>query len=98
MDMGYGGLDRALGERLENLGIRGRQIRYRAPCVHLFHSQPYRDPQVVAENKRIRSRIRGQGETRARLGLAELPEDPDLRVERSSPSSEGSKGKGEREA
>lgn len=78
MDMGYGGLDRALGERLENLGVRGKQIRYRAPCVHLFHPQPYRDRAVVARNKEIRRKIRGEGETRARLGLAELEPDPSL--------------------
>lgn len=83
MDMGYGGLDRALGERLENLGVRGKQIRHRAPCIHLSHPQPYRDPAVVAENKRIRKRIREKGETRARLGLAELPPDPHLSLRKS---------------
>lgn len=82
MDMGYGGLDRALGERLENLGVRGKQIRYRAPCVHLFHPQPYRDQAVVARNKEIRTRIRKAGETRARLGLAELEPDPTLSAHR----------------
>jgi glycosyltransferase involved in cell wall biosynthesis len=76
LDMGYGEEDRALGERLENLGVRGMQIRHRAPCIHLPHAQPYRDPAVVVENKRIRKRIREKGEIRARLGLAELPQDP----------------------
>ena len=80
LDMGYGGLDRALGERLENLGVRGKQIRYRAPCVHLAHRQPYRDPEVLAHNKSIRERIRKGGETRARMGLAELQPDPHLSI------------------
>src|SRR5688500_6085529 len=34
-DMAYGGLDRALGERLENAGIRGVQVRFRATVLHL---------------------------------------------------------------
>jgi hypothetical protein len=34
LDMGYGGLDRALGRRLENAGIRGQQARYRLPVAH----------------------------------------------------------------
>jgi glycosyltransferase involved in cell wall biosynthesis len=80
LDMGYGGLDRALGERLENLGVRGKQIRYRAPCLHLAHGKPYLDPGVLARNRSIRERIRDQGETRARRGLAELGPDPHLRI------------------
>ncbi len=74
MDMGYGGLDRALGERLVNLGVPGRQIRHRAPCLHLWHPRPYRSPEVVAANRAIRDRIRVNGEVRARLGIAELEE------------------------
>jgi len=79
LDMGYGGLDRALGERLMNLGVRGRQIRHRAPCLHLWHPRPYRSPEVVAANRAIRDRIRAHGEVRARLGIAEL-EDADAGV------------------
>jgi len=41
-DMQYGGLDRELGERLINYGIKGKQIRYSAICVHLDHPRPYR--------------------------------------------------------
>jgi glycosyltransferase involved in cell wall biosynthesis len=76
MDMGYGGQDRALGERLQNLGLRGRQIRHRAPCLHLYHDRPYMDPVVLAENRRIRERIKRQRITRARWGIAELDEVP----------------------
>jgi glycosyltransferase involved in cell wall biosynthesis len=71
-EMGYGGLDRALGERLSNLGLRGKQVRYRAPCFHLDHDRPYRRPEVVQRNREIRARIRKSGEVRARLGIAEL--------------------------
>jgi glycosyltransferase involved in cell wall biosynthesis len=73
-DMGYGGLDRALGERLTNLGVRGRRIRFRALCFHLHHERPYRLPEVVQRNREIRARIRRQHLTRARVGIAELTE------------------------
>jgi glycosyltransferase involved in cell wall biosynthesis len=71
-EMGYGGLDRALGERLNNLGLRGKQVRHRATCFHLDHDRPYRRPEVVQRNRAIRARIRKSGEVRARLGIAEL--------------------------
>ena len=72
LDMPYGGQDRALGERLVNLGLRGRQIRHRAPCMHLDHGRPYRDQAKIEANLAIRSRIKRNRETRARLGIAEL--------------------------
>lgn len=72
MDMGYGGLDRAMGERLVNAGFSGRQIRHRAPCVHLWHPRPYRTSDVMAENRRVRDRIRATKQVRARVGIAEL--------------------------
>lgn len=75
-EMEYGGLDRALGERLQNLGMRGKQIRFRAPVVHLDHGRPYRDPERVRRNRAIRDRIHLARETRARQGIAELePEE-----------------------
>ncbi|HEX7050517.1 MAG TPA: glycosyltransferase family 2 protein [Longimicrobiales bacterium] len=81
MEMGYGGQDAALGDRLENLGIRPKRIRYRAPAVHLYHERPWRDPEGVRRNLAIRQRIRERGETRAPRGIAELdrpatPEPP----------------------
>jgi glycosyltransferase involved in cell wall biosynthesis len=79
-EMGYGGLDRALGYRLENLGVKGRQIRHRAVCLHLHHDRPYRDPAVVLRNRDIQKRILRSGEVRARRGLAELEPDPSLRI------------------
>ncbi len=71
-EMGYGGLDRALGERLQNLGLGGKQVRHRAVCFHLDHDRPYRKPDVVRRNREIRARIRQSGEVRARAGIAEL--------------------------
>jgi glycosyltransferase involved in cell wall biosynthesis len=72
MDMGYGGLDRALGERLVNIGVSGRQIRHRAPCLHVWHPRPYRTPEVTAANRAIRDRILANHEERARIGITEL--------------------------
>ncbi len=72
LDMPYGGQDRALGERLVNLGLRGKQIRHRAPCMHLDHGRPYRDQAKIEANLAIRSRIKRNREKRARLGIAEL--------------------------
>jgi glycosyltransferase involved in cell wall biosynthesis len=81
-EMGYGGLDQALGYRLQNAGIKGRQARHRAVTMHLHHDRPYRDPEVVRANRAIMKRIRQNGETRARTGLAELGPDPSLRLDR----------------
>jgi glycosyltransferase involved in cell wall biosynthesis len=82
LDMGYGGLDRALGERLMNAGIRGKQVRHRTPCLHLFHERPYVDPVRWKQNHEIRRRIRRNGETRAKNGIAELPLDDTVLIRR----------------
>lgn len=80
-EMGYGGLDKALGYRLENLGVKGLQARHRAVAMHLHHDRPYRDPEVVRANRAILARIRRGGEVRARRGIAELEPDPSLSVQ-----------------
>lgn len=80
--MGYGGLDRALGYRLENLGVKGIQVRHRAVTMHLHHDQPYRRADVEKRNQEIMAGIRANRETRAKQGLAELEPDPALRVRR----------------
>ncbi len=80
-DMAYGGLDRALGERLENAGIRGVQVRFRAPVLHLHHERPYVDPEKVRRNREFRARIRREGIVRAPRGIAEMEPDPALRVD-----------------
>jgi glycosyltransferase involved in cell wall biosynthesis len=85
LDMGYGGQDRALGERLENAGIRGLQARFRLPTVHLHHERPYLDPQALAENEAFRANIRRTGATRARRGLAELPPNEEVQLRAFSP-------------
>jgi glycosyltransferase involved in cell wall biosynthesis len=80
--MGYGGEDRALGECLENAGVRGVQLRHRAPLLHLHHERPYLDPARIAENRRLRAGIRRGRLRRAAAGIAEMEPDPELRVTR----------------
>jgi glycosyltransferase involved in cell wall biosynthesis len=52
--MEYGGQDREMGERLANLGIKSKQIRYSAICVHLDHSRDYAVNESVEKNLAIR--------------------------------------------
>jgi len=53
-DIHYGGLDREVGERLFNLGILSKQIRYDAICLHLHHERGYADSQKIQANLEIR--------------------------------------------
>lgn len=59
-DMQYGGQDRELGERLENLGIKGKQIRHSAVVIHLDHARGYVNPETWAKNNAIRKNTRNQ--------------------------------------
>ena len=52
--MQYGGEDRELGERLFNMGIKAKQIRYSAICIHLDHERGYVKPEMMKKNNKIR--------------------------------------------
>ncbi|MBM0108158.1 glycosyltransferase family 2 protein [Steroidobacter sp. S1-65] len=52
--MAYWAQDREFGERLENSGVRGLQIRYSAICVHLHHERPYKTKESRERNQQIR--------------------------------------------
>lgn len=54
-DMQYGGQDREFGERLWNLGLKSKQIRYSAICLHLDHKRPYKTDETMRKNKAIRN-------------------------------------------
>lgn len=54
-EMQYGGLDRELGERLFNLGVLSKQIRYAAVCLHLDHKRGYATTDTWDKNNAIRS-------------------------------------------
>jgi glycosyltransferase involved in cell wall biosynthesis len=52
--MQYGGEDRELGERLFNAGIKSKQIRYSAVCLHLDHARGYATQEMRDKNRTIR--------------------------------------------
>ena len=56
--MEYGGLDRELGERLVNAGLRGKQVRHRAICIHLDHPRAYVRQEALAYNRAVRKDTR----------------------------------------
>ncbi len=67
--MQYGGQDRELGERLFNLGIKSKQIRYSAICIHLDHKRGYKTPETIAKNKAIRKRTVDEKISRTPFGI-----------------------------
>jgi len=67
--MQYGGQDREFGERLMNMGIKTRQVRYRCSCVHLDHGRGYASPESIAKNKGIRGHTREHRITRTDHGI-----------------------------
>jgi glycosyltransferase involved in cell wall biosynthesis len=54
-EMKYGGEDRELGERLFNFGLKAKQIRYSAICVHLDHERGYVSDEIWKKNNEIRT-------------------------------------------
>lgn len=56
--MQYGGQDRELGERLMNNGLKGKQIRYSAICVHLDHKRGYKTKESIERNLQIRKDVK----------------------------------------
>jgi len=56
--MKYGGPDREFGERLENYGVKGKQIRHKAIVLHLDHARGYKTPESLAANLAIRKEVR----------------------------------------
>jgi len=67
--MQYGGQDRELGERLFNLGIKSKQIRYSAICIHLDHKRGYKTPETIAKNKAIRKKTVQEKITQTSFGI-----------------------------
>lgn len=71
----YGGEDRELGERLNNLAIYGIQIRYSAICLHLDHERPYKEEALIRSNKTFRKSIRKSHISRTLQGIYKDPEE-----------------------
>lgn len=71
--MQYGGQDREFGERLMNLGLKTRQVRYRCSCAHLDHGRGYARPESIAKNRKIREHTRRNRITRTDFGIDSHP-------------------------
>lgn len=67
--MQYGGQDRELGERLMNKGIKGKQIRYSAVCIHLEHKRGYKTIESIQKNKNIRKETKVLKKTWTDFGI-----------------------------
>ena len=73
--MQWGGLDRELGVRLKNAGVKPRHVRYNAICVHLDHSRGYADPELVAKNKALRVHSEQSRKIETEFGIRQLTSD-----------------------
>ena len=67
--MQYGGQDRELGERLVNFGIKSKQFRYSAVCVHLDHKRGYKTPESLEKNAGIRKTTRKERRVWTHYGI-----------------------------
>ena len=65
----YGGEDREMGERLFNLGLFSKQIRYSAICLHLDHARAYANDENVANNLEVRKFNKKNKITRIETGI-----------------------------
>ncbi len=70
--MQYGGEDRELGERMFNYGIKAKQIRYSAICLHLDHARGYVKPEMITKNKAIRAKTKAEKIIQTPFGIETL--------------------------
>lgn len=68
-EMQYGGQDRELGERLFNKGLKSKQIRYSAICVHLDHARGYVNEETWKKNYVIRENTRKNKVVKTPVGI-----------------------------
>lgn len=71
-EMQYGGQDREFGERMWNLGIKSKQIRYSAIVLHLDHKRPYKTKESIEKNRAIRRNTRRSGIIETPNGIKQL--------------------------
>ena len=74
--MQYGGLDREMGERLWNSGVKSKQIRYSAVCLHLDHERGYAKPEIWARNRAIREAVKRNASTWTDFGIVKSRQGP----------------------
>lgn len=68
----YGAEDIELGYRLNNIGVRGRHLRYTAPLLHLDHDRPYADQELIRLNRLICNEVRLNKIKWAKNGISQL--------------------------
>ena len=73
--MQYGGEDCEFGDRLRNSGLKTKQIRYSAVCLHLDHARGYVNDETWAKNRAIRAKTQENCPDHDGLGLAQ-PRQP----------------------
>jgi glycosyltransferase involved in cell wall biosynthesis len=78
--MEYGGEDRELGERLNNLGLRGKGVRYRAVCVHLEHDRNYVSQEAIERNLAIRRETRNSRSVWTAYGIVKQSPSTELQA------------------
>ncbi|WP_363174767.1 glycosyltransferase family 2 protein [uncultured Halovibrio sp.] len=71
--MAWGGLDREIGVRLVNAGIKPKHVRYNAIVIHLDHKRGYKNPELVRQNKSLRVSREKDGTTYTPHGIDQLP-------------------------
>ncbi|HXR83090.1 MAG TPA: glycosyltransferase family 2 protein [Hanamia sp.] len=67
--MRYGSEDREFGERLMNKGIKNKQIRYSAVCIHLDHSRSYVNQKDLDNNAVIRNETKAESKIWTDFGI-----------------------------
>lgn len=67
--MEWGAEDREMGDRLWNLGIKSKQIRYSAICIHLDHSRGYIRKEAIEKNKKIWNETKRFKKTYTEFGI-----------------------------
>jgi len=77
----YGGQDREFGERLMNMGVKTKQVRYRCSCVHLDHPRGYAKPESIQNNRNIRKVTKAQKIERTEHGIEQmLARDEEIKI------------------
>ncbi|KAA9134075.1 glycosyltransferase [Marinihelvus fidelis] len=69
---GYGYEDGDFGNRLALYGVTPLTVRWTANALHLDHGRPYRDPNVIASNRKLQLEAVAKRAYRTRHGLDEL--------------------------
>ncbi|MGM9775136.1 MAG: glycosyltransferase family 2 protein [Candidatus Egerieousia sp.] len=68
----YGGADREFGERLFNMGLKSKQIRYSAITLHLFHKRPYRNQEAWDYNNAVRKQTKKNKTVATESGINQI--------------------------